>query len=79
VTGDLSQIDLAPGQKSGLQEAVDVLRDVEGVAFIRFTDDDVVRHPLVTSIVRAYDAHERKRAAPARPPGRPRGGETGSS
>jgi phosphate starvation-inducible PhoH-like protein len=74
VTGDLSQIDLAPGQKSGLQEAVDVLRGVEGVAFVRFTDDDVVRHPLVTSIVRAYDAHERKRPVS----GGSRGGESGS-
>ncbi|MGB8274643.1 MAG: PhoH family protein [Alphaproteobacteria bacterium] len=65
VTGDLSQVDLAPGQRSGLDEAVEVLRDAEGVAFIRFTDDDVVRHPLVTRVVRAYDAHERKRASAA--------------
>ena len=63
VTGDLSQIDLPPGQRSGLQDAVDVLRDVEGVAFVRFTDADVVRHVLVTQIVRAYDAHEREAKA----------------
>ena len=63
VTGDLSQVDLPPGQRSGLQDAVDVLRDVEGVAFVRFTDADVVRHMLVTQIVRAYDAHERERKA----------------
>jgi phosphate starvation-inducible protein PhoH and related proteins len=63
VTGDLSQVDLPPGQRSGLQDAVDVLRDVGGVAFIRFTDADVVRHILVTSIVRAYDARDRERQA----------------
>ena len=61
VTGDLSQIDLPPGQRSGLQDAVDVLRDVGGVAFVRFTDADVVRHTLVTQIVRAYDARDRAR------------------
>jgi phosphate starvation-inducible PhoH-like protein len=65
VTGDLSQVDLPPGQRSGLQDAVDVLRDVVGVAFVHFTDADVVRHALVTQIVRAYDAHERgKRSQP---------------
>ncbi len=63
VTGDLSQVDLPPGQRSGLQDAVDVLRDVDGVAFVRFTDADVVRHALVTRIVRAYDAQERERKA----------------
>ncbi len=80
VTGDLSQIDLPPGIRSGLSEAVDVLKDVKGVAFMHFTDADVVRHPLVTQIVRAYDAHERRRrkegdapAAPsdAAPPAKP--------
>ena len=63
VTGDLSQIDLPPGARSGLQEAADVLHDVQGVAFIHFTDADVVRHPLVTQIVRAYDALDRARRA----------------
>lgn len=55
VTGDPSQIDLPPGTKSGLVEAMDVLRDVEGVRFVRFSDADVVRHNLVARIVRAYD------------------------
>jgi phosphate starvation-inducible PhoH-like protein len=55
VTGDPSQIDLPPGQRSGLIEAIDLLRGVEGVAQVRFTDADVVRHPLVARIVRAYD------------------------
>jgi len=56
VTGDITQIDLPPGQRSGLKEALNILAGVDGVAFIRFTDADVVRHPLVARIVRAYDA-----------------------
>ena len=58
VTGDLSQVDLPPGQRSGLQDAVDTLAGIEGVAMVHFTDADIVRHPLVTRIVRAYDARE---------------------
>ncbi|MFT0891732.1 PhoH family protein [Pseudochelatococcus sp. G4_1912] len=58
VTGDPSQIDLPPGQKSGLVEATRVLSDVEGVGHIRFRDVDVVRHPLVRRIVHAYDREE---------------------
>ncbi|MCW5697070.1 MAG: PhoH family protein [Bauldia sp.] len=56
VTGDPSQVDLPPGQKSGLAEALGLLRNVPGIMQIRFTDTDVVRHPLVSRIVRAYDA-----------------------
>ena len=56
VTGDLSQIDLPPHTASGLKEAVSVLDGVSGVRLIRFSDADVVRNPLVTRIVRAYDA-----------------------
>ena len=58
VTGDLSQIDLPKGQYSGLQEAVHVLRGMEGVSFVRFGQVDVVRHPLVTRIVKAYEEAE---------------------
>ena len=58
VTGDPSQVDLPRGAVSGLSEAQEILRRVEGVAFIRFTDRDVVRHPMVTRIVRAYEAAE---------------------
>ena len=58
VTGDLSQVDLPTGQRSGLQDAVDTLAGIEGVAMVHFTDADIVRHPLVTRIVRAYDARE---------------------
>ncbi|HJU21377.1 MAG TPA: PhoH family protein [Casimicrobiaceae bacterium] len=55
ITGDVTQIDLGRGQKSGLIEAERVLRDVRGIAFVRFTSADVVRHPLVQKIIDAYD------------------------
>ncbi|WP_076592388.1 PhoH family protein [Herminiimonas arsenitoxidans] len=55
ITGDITQIDLQQNQKSGLIEAIDVLKDVRGLAFTRFTSADVVRHPLVARIVDAYD------------------------
>jgi len=60
VTGDLSQIDLPLGQRSGLQDAVDTLTGVDGIGMVRFTDADIVRHPLVGRIVRAYEAREAK-------------------
>jgi phosphate starvation-inducible PhoH-like protein len=56
VTGDVTQIDLQRGQKSGLVDALTVLSSVRGIAFTRFTSADVVRHPLVGRIVDAYDA-----------------------
>ncbi len=56
ITGDPSQIDLPPGQKSGLVEAVSILDGVEGVGRVRFRDVDVVRHDLVRRIVTAYEA-----------------------
>lgn len=55
VTGDVTQIDLQRGQKSGLIDAINVLSSVRGIAFTRFTSADVVRHPLVGRIVDAYD------------------------
>jgi phosphate starvation-inducible PhoH-like protein len=58
VTGDLSQIDLPKHQKSGLKDALDVLRGVNGISFTFFTARDVVRHPLVARIVEAYDARD---------------------
>src|SRR6202165_1023518 len=58
ITGDVTQIDLPTARRSGLIEAVDVLKDVEGLAFTYFDDGDVVRHHLVQRIIRAYD--ERK-------------------
>jgi phosphate starvation-inducible PhoH-like protein len=61
VTGDPSQIDLPPGQRSGLDEAIELLEGVAGIEVVRFTSLDVVRRDLVTRIVEAYD-----RAAPKR-------------
>lgn len=58
ITGDLTQIDLGRGQVSGLRDAIEVLRDVEGISFTFFNARDVVRHPLVARIVRAYDARD---------------------
>lgn len=60
ITGDPSQIDLPMGAKSGLADALGVLEGVQGVSTVRFTDRDVVRHPLVTRIVQAYGTHEAK-------------------
>ncbi|MCC2110734.1 MAG: PhoH family protein [Hyphomicrobiales bacterium] len=60
VNGDPSQIDLPPGQRSGLSEAIDILRGEPGIVHVKFTDADVVRHELVARIVRAYDAAGRK-------------------
>ena len=56
LTGDVTQVDLARGQRSGLVDAREVLADVHGIAFVQFTADDVVRHPLVQRIVTAYEA-----------------------
>ena len=56
VTGDITQIDLPKGQQSGLKNAIDILKSVEGVAFTHFTPGDVVRHQLVQRIVEAYEA-----------------------
>jgi phosphate starvation-inducible PhoH-like protein len=57
VTGDVTQTDLPHGKQSGLSHVINVLRGVEGVAFTFFDAQDVVRHPLVQRIVRAYEAH----------------------
>ena len=57
VTGDQTQIDLPAGKKSGLINAVEVLKGVEGIAFVAFDDKDVVRHALVQRIVKAYDRY----------------------
>jgi len=60
ITGDITQIDLARGQKSGLIEAERVLKGVRGIAFVRFTSADVVRHPLVQKIIDAYERDDNK-------------------
>jgi phosphate starvation-inducible protein PhoH and related proteins len=61
VTGDATQIDLPAGKASGMNEAREILRDVEGIRFVEFTDRDVVRHPLVQEVVRAYEAAAAKK------------------
>jgi phosphate starvation-inducible protein PhoH and related proteins len=58
ITGDPSQVDLPPGAKSGLVDAMETLGNVQGLSFVRFTEDDVVRHALVARIVRAYAARD---------------------
>ena len=58
VTGDMTQIDLPKHQKSGLKDALEVLRNVNGISFTFFESRDVVRHPLVARIVNAYDARD---------------------
>jgi phosphate starvation-inducible PhoH-like protein len=65
VTGDVTQIDLPSDKKSGLVEATKILEGVEGIAFMHFTEADVVRHPLVQSIIRAYDRARRDDAETA--------------
>ena len=71
VTGDITQVDLPRDQKSGLVVVADILSGVEGVEFIRFGGEDVVRHKLVQRIVAAYDEHS-TRAAPELRPAPPR-------
>jgi phosphate starvation-inducible PhoH-like protein len=56
VTGDVTQVDLQKGQRSGLVDAAQILKNVRGIAFTQFTSADVVRHPLVARIVEAYEA-----------------------
>ena len=60
ITGDITQVDLPRGQKSGLRHAIEVLDDIPGVSFNFFQSKDVVRHPVVARIVDAYDAFEQK-------------------
>mgnify|MGYP001399072139 FL=1 len=60
ITGDVTQVDLPRGQKSGLRESSEVLADVDGISFTFFNSMDVVRHPLVLRIVNAYEHYERR-------------------
>ena len=59
ITGNLTQIDLPYHQKSGLKEAVEILNDTEGIAIVKLSQKDIVRHKLVTKIVNAYDEHDK--------------------
>ncbi len=67
VTGDITQIDLPREQESGLVVVADILKDVEGIDFVRFGDEDVVRHKLVRRIVEAYADHSQRLAPELRP------------
>jgi phosphate starvation-inducible PhoH-like protein len=69
ITGDITQIDLRRGQLSGLKEAIEILRNVEGITFTHFLAQDVVRHALVQKIVEAYAVHDQ--AGEARHAGKP--------
>ena len=59
ITGDMTQIDLPREQKSGLKEALRILKGVEGISVIELTKKDIVRHQLVTRIVNAYEAYDK--------------------
>lgn len=61
VTGDITQIDLPDGKRSGLKEAVKILKGVNDIATVRFTEKDVVRHRLVQDIIKAYEKYDKKR------------------
>ena len=64
ITGDITQIDLPTRGQSGLVEAMRILSGIVGIEFVHFTEVDVVRHPLVAAIIRAYDARDQQRRAP---------------
>jgi phosphate starvation-inducible PhoH-like protein len=72
ITGDVTQVDLPRGQPSGLRQAIEILKDVEGISFTFFSARDVVRHALVARIVRAYDAFENPQAPAERSAGESR-------
>jgi phosphate starvation-inducible PhoH-like protein len=63
ITGDLSQIDLPNGIESGLNEAARILKNIPDIAFITFDENDIVRHPIVSKIVVAYDKETKLRNA----------------
>ncbi|HHX69967.1 MAG TPA: PhoH family protein, partial [Gallicola sp.] len=60
ITGDITQIDLPRGKKSGLKNASNILRNIEGIAFMDFESTDIVRHPLVQKIINAYEKFDLK-------------------
>jgi phosphate starvation-inducible protein PhoH and related proteins len=68
VTGDITQIDLPSGKMSGLVEARNVVSGIDGIEIVYFNDKDVVRHPLVQRIIRAYEVFENSKETPSTPP-----------
>ncbi len=70
ITGDITQVDLPRDRMSGLEEVRRILQGIEGIAFVYLTEQDVVRHPLVQKIIRAYEEYEQRReAVPSAPEG----------
>lgn len=67
ITGDVTQVDLPRGTRSGLKHVIEVLQDVPGISFTHFKPKDVVRHPLVQRIVEAYERHENRQQGQVRP------------
>ena len=61
VTGDITQIDLPEGKRSGLKEVLNILKDVDDIAIVRFGEQDVVRHRLVQQIIKAYEKYEERK------------------
>ncbi|HEU4732987.1 MAG TPA: PhoH family protein [Kofleriaceae bacterium] len=80
VTGDITQTDLPRGQKSGLRDALELVEGIRGIGRVTFSDQDVVRHPLVAALIRAYDRRDRARfeareGSSEAPGGEPSGGD----
>ncbi len=61
ITGDITQIDLPEGKRSGLKEVIKILKNIEGIGIMHLSDKDIVRHPLVQKIINAYEKHENRR------------------
>ena len=62
VTGDITQIDLPDGKKSGLKTVLNILKDVDDIEIVRFSQKDVVRHKLVQDIIKAYERYDERNA-----------------
>jgi phosphate starvation-inducible protein PhoH and related proteins len=65
ITGDVTQIDLPAGKRSGLLDAIDVVTGITGTSFVFFNEKDVVRHSLVQRIIKAYETHDAAKVKPA--------------
>ena len=78
ITGDMTQIDLPRGQKSGLAEALEILHGVEGIGFVPLEQKDIVRHKLVTKIVNVYEAHDKHRSEAEEERRKSKGDSTGT-
>ncbi len=79
ITGDITQIDLPSGRRSGLVEAIEVVGRIEGIGFVYFTERDVVRHNLVQQIIKAYDEFDAGQTARPTPPASSENGKTESA